>query len=195
MMTLHAGLVVATVGFVVRDALAGVFYYALALANSVAGECALALDSRLSYVEVTGVHVGDLRRRNAHRLCGGLARHRLLLAYRHQFSSATIIARHSPKPIRTLPSRSQYPRIITSSPSSRNCRSSPVGRANGSAPRRVISSRHPRSSFPCPDTVPLAMRSPGRRSQPLLVWCATICAMVQYMSLNVPWLNRTGAMS
>src|SRR6185312_11968844 len=116
-MTLHIRLVVAAVRFVVRDALAGVFYYALALANPGTGECALALDPRLPHVEVTGMHVGYLCRRNAHRLCGGLARHRLLLAYWHQFSSATIIARHSPKPIRTHPSRSQYPRIITSSPS------------------------------------------------------------------------------
>ena len=30
-----------------------------------------------------------------------------------------------------------------------------------------------------PDMVPLPNRSPGRRLQPLIVWCATICASVQ----------------
>ena len=34
--------------------------------------------------------------------------------------------RHSPKPMRS-PSRAQYARMMTSSPSSRNVRSSPVG--------------------------------------------------------------------
>jgi hypothetical protein len=51
---------------------------------------------------------------------------------------------------------------------SRNFRTSPVGRRMGSAPRRVNSSRQPRSSGSGPDTVPLANRSPGCRLQPLL---------------------------
>ena len=44
----------------------------------------------------------------------------------------TIRPRHSPKPMRGWPDRSQYPRIVTSSPSSRNARCSPVGIWSGS---------------------------------------------------------------
>ena len=51
--------------------------------------------------------------------------------------------------------------MITSSPSSRNFRVSPVGSVSGSAPRQVSSSRQPRFSFVGPETVPLANRSPG----------------------------------
>lgn len=72
-------------------------------------------------------------------------------------------------PIPTAPSRSQNPRMITSSPSSRNRRSSPVGSVMGSVPRHVISNRQPRDSLSGPDTVPLANKSPGLRSQPPLV--------------------------
>ena len=46
--------------------------------------------------------------------------------------------------------------MITSSPSCRNLRSSPVGRTIGSAPRRVSSSRLPCDCGSGPDTVPLA---------------------------------------
>ena len=69
--------------------------------------------------------------------------------------------------------------MITSSPSARNPRVSPVGSVSGSAPRRVSSSSDPYESFAGPEIVPLASRSPGRRLQPLLVWWASICAAVQ----------------
>ena len=52
----------------------------------------------------------------------------------------------------------------------------------------------PRESGSGPETVPLASRSPGRRLQPLQVWCATICAIDQYSSLRFPRLKRNGAM-
>ena len=58
-------------------------------------------------------------------------------------------------------SRSQYPRMITSSPSSRNFRVSPVGRVSGSAPRQVSSSRQPRDSFAGPEMVPAGEQVAG----------------------------------
>ena len=48
------------------------------------------------------------------------------------------------------------------------------------APPRVISSRLPSASSVEPDTVPEPSRSAVSSAQPLLVWCATICATVQY---------------
>src|SRR6185437_5623135 len=79
--TLHAGLVVATVGLVVRNALAGVFDDALTFPDPGVGERALPLDSRLTHVEVPGMHVGDLRGRSPYHFRGGLqlASRRLLL--------------------------------------------------------------------------------------------------------------------
>lgn len=82
--------------------------------------------------------------------------------------AATIVPRHSPRPMRVQPSRSHQPLKITSSPSSRNARVSPVGSVIGCVPRHASSSRHPRDSRVGPDTVPLAIRSPARRLQPLL---------------------------
>ena len=100
--------------------------------------------------------------------------------------AAQISPRHSPNPIRAAPSRSHQPRKITSSPSSRNARRSPDGSDSGSAPRQVSSSRQPRESFSGPDTVPLASKSPGRRLHPLLEWCVTSWATVQYIDSNEP---------
>ena len=80
--------------------------------------------------------------------------------------AARIVPRHSPRPIRRNPGASHQPRRITSSPSSRNRRSSPVGKVRGSDPRRVISSRQPRLCFSGPETVPLPIKSPGRSGQP-----------------------------
>ena len=95
--------------------------------------------------------------------------------------------------MRANPSRSHTPRSVTSSPSSRYRRVSPVGSVSGSLPRRVSSSRHPRDSRSRPDTVPLPSRSPGRRLQPLLAWCVSICAAVQYISRKLVRLSRAGA--
>ena len=100
-------------------------------------------------------------------------------------------ARHSPKPIDAAPGRRHAPRRITSSPSSRNPRVSPLGNTTGSVPRHDNSSSDPRSSCVGPDTVPLASRSPGRRLQPVRVWCATIWSNVQYICLNSLRLRRT----
>src|ERR1039458_2283683 len=43
-----------------------------------------------------------------------------------------------------------------------------------------FSSKQPSDPASEPETVPVARRSPVRRLQPLLAWCATSCAMVQY---------------
>ena len=52
---------------------------------------------------------------------------------------ATTTPRHSPKPMRTKPGRDAPARRITSSPSSRNRRSSPLASRSGSRPPDVVS--------------------------------------------------------
>src|SRR5688572_10782718 len=64
----------------------------------------------------------------------------------------------------------------------------------GSAPRHVSSSRQPREFFVAPETVPLAMRSPDRRLHPLLAWCVSSWAIVQYISVNETVLTCMAAM-
>ena len=66
----------------------------------------------------------------------------------------------------------------------------PVVEGNRRAAPDVSSSRQPRSRSEGPDTVPLAIRSPGRRLQPLLAWCATICSNVQYIRANSDSLTQ-----
>ena len=56
-----------------------------------------------------------------------------------------------------------------------------MGRATGRFPPGVVSSRLPSPSSSGAEMVPVPSRSPGRRLQPLQVWCATIWATVQYM--------------
>ena len=51
-------------------------------------------------------------------------------------------------------------------------------------PFAVNSNMQPRFSFSGPDTVPLAIKSPGRIRHPFDVWCATIWPSVQYISAN-----------
>ncbi len=43
----------------------------------------------------------------------------------------------------------------------------------------LSSTKEPASAGVGPDCVPLPNRSPGRRLQPLTVWCATSCEMLQ----------------
>ena len=108
---------------------------------------------------------------------------------------ARIVPRHVPSPMRRNPSRSQNPRRITSSPSSRNFRCSPVGRVTGSlAARSQLQQASARGFGSAPETVPLASRSPERRLQPLLAWCVSICAIVQYMSRKLLRPRTAGAM-
>src|SRR5688572_11036977 len=76
------------------------------------------------------------------------------------------IPRHSPNPIRAYPARSHHPLMITSSPSSRKARSSPLGRRSFSFPPLVRSSKQPRLSGVGPLIVPVPRTSPGRRLQP-----------------------------
>ena len=54
----------------------------------------------------------------------------------------------------------------------------------------MSSSKHPRASAASPEIVPLASKSPGRRLHPLLAWCVSSCAVVQYMSRNAPRDSR-----
>ena len=83
--------------------------------------------------------------------------------------------------------------MITSSPSCRNVRVSPFGRVTASAPPRVSSSRHPRaSSARAPRRCRCASRSPGRRLQPLLAWCASICAKRPVHPREIARLSRRG---
>ena len=76
---------------------------------------------------------------------------------RHDEDRARELAGERPRPARSgrgtrrircarSPARSQQPRRITSSPSSRKRRVSPPGSASGSVPRQVRSSRQPRDS-------------------------------------------------
>ena len=56
------------------------------------------------------------------------------------------------------------------------------GSSIGSVPRQVSSSRHPRDDRSGPDTVPDWRSGPHSEGYTrLLVWCATICANVQYI--------------
>jgi hypothetical protein len=56
----------------------------------------------------------------------------------------------------------------------------PVGSDTGAVPFCASSIIAPASAALGPETVPLPSTSPGRRLQPLIVWCATICETVQY---------------
>ena len=76
--------------------------------------------------------------------------------------------------------------------SSRKRRSSPVESLTGFSPPFAASSRLPQPASPGPERVPVPIRSPGRRLQPLQVWCASICATVQYMWRVLLTLRRCG---
>src|SRR6185437_6415023 len=73
-----------------------------------------------------------------------------------------------------------HPVRITSSSSSRK-RRSPASRLSGTAPLRVISRSEPQLSGVVPLIVPEPIRSPTRVLQPETVWCASCCAMLQYI--------------
>lgn len=85
---------------------------------------------------------------------------------------------HLPNPIRS-PSFSQYPRIMTSSPSCKNLRLSPPFNWMDFVPFQQSSSIDPNESSVSPLIVPDAMRSPGRTLQPVMVWWANCWAAVQ----------------
>src|SRR4029077_16728298 len=93
--------------------------------------------------------------------------------------------RHSPNPIRAKPGFSQNPRRATVSPSSRKERFSPVAKLTGAAPLSASSINAPASLTVGPDTVPVPSTSPTLRLQPLIVWCASIWAIVQYWCLKL----------
>ena len=68
--------------------------------------------------------------------CKSVAKFFLLCLFvaKKPYSAAMTTPRHSPKPILLKPSRSQKPRIIISSPSSKKRRVSPFGSSNGCLP-------------------------------------------------------------
>src|ERR1700733_3423947 len=111
----------------------------------------------------------------------------------HGSRAGEIVPTQVPKPIRAKPARSQNPLKVTSSPSSKKTRCSEVGNRSGVCPRLVISRRLPKLASDSPEIVPEPMTSPISTLQPLLVWCATICATVQYRDAAELWLSRSGA--
>ena len=89
------------------------------------------------------------------------------------------VAAQGPKPMRARPGRWHHARSVTVSPSCKNVRVSPPGSEMGTLPPCVSSMSEPPCPASGPDCVPLPSRSPGRRLQPLLLWCATSWASVQ----------------
>src|SRR5690606_28405103 len=81
--------------------------------------------------------------------------------------AGAIVPAQSPKPMRRQPGRSQCPRRITVSPSSRKLRCSPSASCNGCLPPTDSSSIEPPWPGAGPDCVPEPRRSPGCRLQPL----------------------------
>src|SRR5207237_3662960 len=100
------------------------------------------------------------------------------------YAEATTRPTHSPKPMRTAPSPSHQALSVISSPSSRKLRFSPLGSSIGALPPWLISRSEPRPVLASVDRVPVPMRSPGWRLQPLLLWWATICAALQYIAAS-----------
>src|SRR4051794_20745011 len=76
---------------------------------------------------------------------------------------------HSPKPIRRLLSLSHQAFSVTSSPSSRKLRVSPLGSSSCCLPPSLISRSEPSPPALSVDKVPVPIRSPGCRLQPLLL--------------------------
>ena len=142
-----------------------------------------------------GGFVGRLRARFAYRLHAGRHRARdrdrplrALIDYaaalarggRRGQTAGSTVPRHSPKPMRTAPSRlapaAQDHRVAVLEEGARLA----VRQLRSAACRRAVSSSsEPASSASGPTCVPVPSRSPGCRLQPLTVWCATICATVQ----------------
>ena len=86
----------------------------------------------------------------------------------------------SPDQSITALGRSHHARKITQSPSSRKVRCSSLPIRSGADPPTLSSTNEPASPAVGPDWVPVPNKSPGRRLQPLTVWCATSCETVQY---------------
>ena len=95
-----------------------------------------------------------------------------------------------PKPIRcSLPAR---PRWMILLPCSMKVRASRERLHRLLAALRELHHRAVRVPASRPEIVPEPSRSPGRRLQPLEVWCATSCATVQYESRKLACESRTG---
>ena len=86
--------------------------------------------------------------------------------------------------MRTAPSPSHHPRKVTSSPSSRNARLSPLSSVIGCFPPLLISISDPKPPELSVDKVPVPIKSPGWRLQPFELWWATICAALQYIAAS-----------
>ena len=96
--------------------------------------------------------------------------------------AASTRPRQAPKPIGTAPGALQRALSVSSSPSSRKLRSSPLASVSGAFPPWLISSSEPSPLDSATDSVPVPMRSPGIRLQPFELWWATICAADQYIA-------------
>jgi hypothetical protein len=99
----------------------------------------------------------------------------------------------SPNPMRGRPAPAHRACIVTSSPSSRNERVVPSGNTSGFSPRQVNSIMLPRDSNSLPEIVPEPKRSPARTRAPLLVACASCCAMLQYIERKFVRVTVRGA--
>jgi hypothetical protein len=86
-----------------------------------------------------------------------------------ELSAASILPTHDPKPMVAYPCRQHLPRNVISSPSSKKPRRSRFGSATGFDPALVNSSMLLSSAGLGPEIVPVPMRSPGCRLQPLMV--------------------------
>jgi len=75
--------------------------------------------------------------------------------------------------------------MITVSPSCRNFLSPPSDRGTGFDPLQESSSMEPKEEGSGPEIVPDARRSPGFMLQPVIVWWASCCFIVQYMYLKL----------
>src|SRR3546814_7725841 len=94
-------------------------------------------------------------------------------------SAETIRPAHDPKPSGAKPARSHRAEKLTSSPSSRKVRVSPLGSVRGNSPILHNSNMLQKISRLGPDIVPETTRSPGQRLVPTQLICVNIRPKVQ----------------
>jgi hypothetical protein len=90
-------------------------------------------------------------------------------------NAGSIRPTHSPNPTKASSSAPQTPRMVISSPSSRNVLFSPPFNVIVSLPFWLCSKKLPYSAAVVPLMVPEPSKSPGWKGHPLMVWCASIC--------------------
>jgi hypothetical protein len=90
-------------------------------------------------------------------------------------SAGSMRPTHSPKPTSASSFLPHTPRMVISSPSSRNVLFSPPSSSIAFFPLSLCSRKLPYSVGLLPLIVPDPSRSPGWNGQPVIVWCASIC--------------------